>query len=79
MGREACLAVGRFLVAHTRCRTVVDPFCGMGSMLAAANELGLAAVGVERSAKRAARARTLAFAGGAEPTPPGSGAGRRPP
>ncbi|HVP66000.1 MAG TPA: SAM-dependent methyltransferase [Anaeromyxobacteraceae bacterium] len=74
MGREACAAVARFLVDHTGCRTVVDPFCGMGSMLAVANEFGLAAVGVERSARRAHRARTLSF-GDARPAPrPGSGA-----
>jgi hypothetical protein len=59
MGLEACHAVCRFLVAHTSCRTVVDPFCGIGTMLAAANQHGLDAVGVESSRKRAARARTL--------------------
>jgi hypothetical protein len=62
MGREACDAVARFLLAHTACRTVVDPFCGVGTMLAVANLHGLDAVGVERSPKRAARARTLALA-----------------
>ncbi len=59
MGREACEAVARFLVADTGCRTVVDPFCGLGTMLAVANAHGLAAVGVERSPKRAERARHL--------------------
>jgi hypothetical protein len=59
MGREACDAVVRFLVADTACRTVVDPFCGLGTMLAAANDAGLDAVGVERSPKRAERARHL--------------------
>jgi hypothetical protein len=69
MPREACDAVARFLLAHTRCRTVLDPFCGAGTMLAVANAHGLDAVGVERSPKRAARARGLlarpdgAFAG----------------
>ena len=56
---EACAAVARFLVAHTGCRTVVDPFCGLGTMLAVANAYGLDAVGVERSAKRAERARAM--------------------
>jgi hypothetical protein len=55
----ACEAVARFLVAHTGCRTVVDPFCGLGTMLAVANAHGLDALGVERSPKRAARARRL--------------------
>lgn len=59
MGREACELVARFLVAHTTCRTVVDPFCGVGTMLAVANAHGLDAVGVELSSKRAGRARTL--------------------
>jgi hypothetical protein len=59
MGREACDAVARFLLAHTGCRTVVDPFCGLGTMLAVANLHGLSAVGVERSPRRAMKARAL--------------------
>jgi hypothetical protein len=63
MGVEACELTCRFLLEHTRCRTVVDPFCGVGSMLAVANAHGLDAIGVERSPKRAARARTLTLSG----------------
>lgn len=59
MGVEACAAVCRFLRASTSCTTVVDPFCGIGTMLAVANAHGLDAIGVERSAKRASRARLL--------------------
>ena len=59
MGVDACHAVARFLYAHTPCRIVVDPFCGVGTMLAVANQHGLGAIGVELSAKRAERARTL--------------------
>lgn len=59
MGAAACEAVCTFLLAHTGCRVVVDPFCGHGTMLAVANARGLAAVGVELSAKRADRARRL--------------------
>ena len=62
MGIDACTATCRFLLEHTACRTVVDPFCGVGSMLAVANAHGLDAIGVELSAKRAARARTLVVA-----------------
>lgn len=62
MGIDACTASCRFLLDHTACRTVVDPFCGVGSMLAIANAHGLDAIGVELSAKRAARARTLILA-----------------
>lgn len=59
MGLEACNATCRFLQAHTKCRTVVDPFCGLGTMLAVANVHGLNAIGVELSLKRATRARAL--------------------
>jgi len=59
MGTDACAAVARFLLAHTGCRTVVDPFCGVGTMLAVGNAFGLDAVGVELSRRRAARAAAL--------------------
>ena len=59
MGADVCRAVARFLVEHTAARVVVDPFCGLGTMLAAANAAGLGAVGVELSRKRARRARTF--------------------
>jgi hypothetical protein len=59
MGVEACEAVVDFLLRFTPCREVVDPFCGVGTMLAVANRRGLDAVGVELSAKRAEKARRL--------------------
>jgi hypothetical protein len=59
MGIAACEATSQFLAEQTACRVVVDPFCGVGSMLAVANAYGLDALGVELSAKRAARAREL--------------------
>jgi hypothetical protein len=59
MGIDACHAVCRFLIDNTTCRTVVDPFCGVGTMLAVANAWGLDAVGVEIAPKRAARAEVL--------------------
>lgn len=61
MGTAACEAVCRFLLASTACRVVVDPFCGLGTMLAVANAYGLDAVGVERSPRRAAQAKALRF------------------
>jgi hypothetical protein len=70
MGVEACRAVARFLVAQTACRTVADPFCGVGTMLAVANDHGLDAVGVERSPKRAERARALVIAAAGRPVTP---------
>ena len=41
---------------------IVDPFCGVGTVLAVANAFGLDAVGVERSTKRSAQARLLRLA-----------------
>ncbi len=65
MGVEVCGVVCRFLRAHTACRTVVDPFCGIGTMLAVAEAHGFDAIGVELSKQRAERARTLKL----EPSP----------
>ncbi len=62
MGVQACLAACRFVLEHTKSRTVVDPFCGHGTVLAVANALGLDAVGVELSRKRAQKARSLRVA-----------------
>jgi hypothetical protein len=56
MGSAACEVAIAYL-ATTGARTVVDPFCGQGSALAAANAAGLDAIGVELSKRRAARAR----------------------
>jgi hypothetical protein len=57
MGMEACEAAIRFVAKHTACRTIVDPFCGLGSILAAANAHDMAAIGVERSLRRVRKAR----------------------
>jgi hypothetical protein len=62
MGLEVALMIARFVKEQTQTKTIVNPFCGQGSMLAAANFLGLGAVGIERSTKRAEMARTLAVA-----------------
>ena len=66
MGTAACEATARFLLDHTACRVVVDPFCGVGTMLAVANAHGLDAIGVELSRKRAERAKALVL----PPRPP---------
>ncbi len=58
MGTHACDAAVRF-VGSLGLRAIVDPFCGMGSVLAAANAHGLDAIGVELSRRRAAKARSL--------------------
>jgi hypothetical protein len=57
MGSAACEVAVRF-VASIGARTVVDPFCGLGSALAAANAHGLDAIGVELSKRRARKARS---------------------
>lgn len=59
MGLDACRLACEYVLSHTTTRTIVDPFCGQGSVLAVANGLGLDAVGVELGRKRAQRARTL--------------------
>lgn len=59
MGTAACEEAVRFLVAETDTRVVVDPFCGVGTMLAVANAYGLDAIGCELSRRRAARAARL--------------------
>lgn len=59
MGVQACIMACRFVLSHTSTRTVIDPFCGHGTVLAVANEMGLDAIGVELSAKRAKKARAL--------------------
>jgi hypothetical protein len=56
MGSAACDTAIAF-IATTGATTVVDPFCGQGTALAAANAAGLHAVGVELSRRRAAKAR----------------------
>ena len=58
MGAAACEMAVKF-VASIGATTVVDPFCGVGSALAAANAFGLDAIGVEISRRRASRARRL--------------------
>jgi hypothetical protein len=57
MGTAACEAAAHFIVANTACRTIVDPFCGHGTMLVIAAKRGLDAIGVELSARRARKAR----------------------
>lgn len=60
-GVAACELACRYVLSHTATRTVVDPFCGVGTVLAVANSLGLDALGVEIANKRARKARSLAF------------------
>lgn len=59
MGLDAARAAVAWLRDVANARTIVDPFCGMGTALAVANQLGLDAIGVERNPGRAEKARAL--------------------
>jgi len=59
MGVEACRVALRFIRDETNTRVVVDPFCGHGTVLAVANELGFDAVGIDLGARRCKIARAL--------------------
>ncbi|MBC7427761.1 MAG: SAM-dependent methyltransferase [Bacteriovorax sp.] len=59
MGLENCLMIANFIATQTKSTTVVQPFCGEGSLLAAAAKKGLHGIGIERSPKRAEKARHL--------------------
>ena len=58
-GVEACRVACKFVLSSTSTRTIVDPFCGHGTILAVANAMNLDAIGVDHSRRRCARARTL--------------------
>ena len=59
MGVDAAVWTARFLRNDIGAKEVCDPFCGSGTVLAAANHMGLDALGVELSAKRARHATLL--------------------
>lgn len=61
MGVAACELACRYVESHTPTRLVVDPFCGVGTVLAVANSRGLDAIGVEIANKRARKARRLVW------------------
>lgn len=60
MGVRAAAQAVRFARDQVGARTVFDPFCGVGTVLAVANTLGLDALGVEKAKKRCEQARLLA-------------------
>ncbi len=69
MGVRAAGHAGRFardvVGTATGAKPVVfDPFCGVGTVLAVANALGLDALGVEKNRKRAEQARELTLRAG---------------
>lgn len=58
MGREVAQTAIEWLRDHTGAKSIVAPFCGTGTALRVANQLGLDAIGVERNPGRVARARS---------------------
>ena len=64
MGVRAAGHAGRFARDVVGVRIIVDPFCGVGTVLAVANALGLDALGVEKNRKRAEQARALVVRAG---------------
>ena len=61
MGLQNCLMIANFISKETKSTTIVQPFCGEGGLLAAASAKGLRGVGIERSPKRADKARRLSI------------------
>jgi hypothetical protein len=59
MGVLACVDACRFVLDATTTGTIVDPFCGSGTVLAVANAMGMDGVGVDLSARMCKRARRL--------------------
>jgi hypothetical protein len=59
MGIRAAAHAVRFARDQAKARVIVDPFCGVGTVLAVANALGLDAIGVEKSRKRAEHSQAL--------------------
>lgn len=59
MGIEACLMVAKFIKEQTTSKVLINPFCGHGSMLAAADYVEMNSIGIERSPKRVEKAKTL--------------------
>jgi hypothetical protein len=59
MGIRAAAHAVRFARDQVGAKTIFDPFCGVGTVLAVANALGLDALGVEKARKRCEQARHL--------------------
>ena len=59
MGVRAAAHAVRFARDQAAAKIIFDPFCGVGTVLAAANCLGLDALGVEKAKKRCEQSRQL--------------------
>lgn len=56
---EACLESVKYISRETSSTLIINPFCGHGSSLAMADYFGMKSIGIERSPRRAQRARLL--------------------
>lgn len=63
MGWNAARMAAKFIKERTCSTVLINPFCGHGTMLVAAEEVGLGAIGIERSPKRAEKARLAQLPG----------------
>lgn len=59
MGMNACVMIAKFIKEQTNSQTLVHPFCGEGSMVSVAETFGLNTIGIEKTPKRADKARRL--------------------
>ena len=59
MGYAACRLACDHLRNETATRSIIDPFCGRGSVLAVAAALGFEVLGIELNARRSRAARSL--------------------
>ena len=57
MGRDVCAFACEWVRANTSSTTIIDPFCGTGTVLAEANALDFHAIGIDIDEKRVERAR----------------------
>lgn len=62
MGLEACRMACQFIKSHTTSHTIIDPFCGHGTVLGVANDFGFHAIGVDRSMKCIRKAEVISTA-----------------
>lgn len=61
MGDKACRLAVDLVKTYSNSHTIVDPFCGHGSVLAIANEMGMDAIGVDLNLKNTNIAKELNF------------------
>lgn len=59
MGTEAMKFIVQFLKRETDTEHVINPFCGEGGLLSVCEEAGFRVTGIERSPKRAQKAREM--------------------